>query len=199
MKNSIKEKLKQLKEVEIEGIKMYQLDDFPTPITKIENLDYFLFYLNIQSIIFYEEGISFPNRLDLFYEDIISPDKLNIEGIKDCIESNKSKLINEKSFIKAQIVYLAESETPTIRIYFIRFNEDGPLQIIGETLLYSQILFKYEEDFFSKERLDTMDELKINAEFIKTLTNTNICPIKFNNGELLPLIEIEKYREEYEN
>ena len=199
MKNKIPELLNQMQLVDMDGMKMYQLEDFPTPVTSYQNFEYLMIYFSIQSIIFYEEGISFPNKLNLFYEDIKSPDKLNIEGVKACIESHKSKLMNEKSFIKTQIIYLAESETPTIRIYFITFNQNGHLQVVSETLLYSLIMCKYEEDFFSKERLDRMEKLKINAEFIKTLTNTNICPVKFNNGELLPLIEIVKYRKQYEN
>lgn len=199
MKNNIPELLNQMQLVDMDGMKMYQLEDFPTPVTSYHNFEFLMIYFSIQSIILYEEGISFPNKFNLFYEDIKSPDKLNIEGIKACIESNKSKLINEKSFIKAQIIYSAESETPTIRIYFITFNQNGHLEVLGETLLYSIIMCKYEEDFFSKERLDTMEKLKINTEFIKILTNTNICPVKFHNGELLTLFEIEKYREQYEN
>lgn len=199
MKNKIPELLNQMQLVDMDGMKMYQLEDFPTPVTSYQNFEYLMIYFSIQSIIFYEEGISFPNKLNLFYEDIKSPDKLNIEGIKACIESHKSKLINEKSFIKTQIIFSEDIETPTIRIYFITFNKDGFLEVLGETLLYSLILFKYEDDFFSNDRLENMKEIGINTEFIKILTNTNICPVKFHNGELLTLFEIEKYREQYEN
>lgn len=198
MKSKIPEILKNFKPTENGGL-MYSLDDMPTPLITNDNYDMLMIYLNLQSIIFFEEKITFPNRMETFYVDISLKDDLNIKGIRECVEVFKDNLEKGKSFIKTNVYYRNSNSIPTIRIHFITFGEGLKNEIIGETLLYPHIFFQYDENIFTDERVKKMNEEGINSDFIKILPNTNICPVKFENGELLPLFEIEKYREQYEN
>jgi hypothetical protein len=199
IKSKIPEILKTFKEVkDKDGNDLMVFNNFPTPLTTFENFELYMIYFSIQSIILQEESVSFPIRFNLIKDIISDPSKMNVEGIKEHILLHKEKFMNGKTFLKTHIFYSENEPLPRIQLSYIVFKDDGDLTVSSETSLFSIIYYKYDENIFTDERIKKMEEHGVNSEFIKILTNTNLCPVKFENGELLPLIEIEKYRDQFE-
>lgn len=172
------------------------------PETPTEDLAFLYILMGIQSHILCEEGLSFPTRMDHF-EVHIEPNKENIErnafsleGIMEQINYFDYKLMYDKSFMKTQVMFRDDETLPTLVLYFFSFNKvTGTYNVSHESILYPLIFQDYPKNFINEERIKVMESHGINAEFIKYLPNTNLCPIHFNdNGQLLPLEEYEKNR-----
>lgn len=176
------------------------------PETPTEDLAFLYILMGIQSHILCEEGLSFPTRMDHF-EVHIEPNKENIErnafsleGIMEQINYFNYKLMYDKSFMKTQVMFRDDETLPTLVLYFFSFNKvTGTYNVSHESILYPLIFQDYPKDFINEERIKVMESHGINAEFIKYLPITNLCPIHFNdNGQLLTLEEYEKNRNHWE-
>jgi hypothetical protein len=181
------------------GKTSYMINDFPNFPSTDKNLDYLFILMSIQSIIFNEEKIYFPTKIDKWFVDI-SPSQNNItnnlftyEGINRVVKKNTKNLKDERIFVKFKILY-ENFNLPTIRIYFFKFSENGEYKIPYENFLYPYTFFVYDENIFNEERIKNMEDVGINTKFIRKLPMINICPVKYDdNGELTPLSELEKY------
>ncbi|WP_304142303.1 hypothetical protein [Mesoflavibacter zeaxanthinifaciens] len=180
------------------------LDDFPAVPTTDKNIDYLFIMMSLQSMILKEEGIEFPSFLERWCVDI-TPDgdnlknnRFSLEGIRDLVIIFKNEISKGKTFIKAQLIYEDGEELPTIRIHFFRFIKEGEYIARHESFLYPFIFFVYEENFFSEERIKAMEDNGIHFGFMEVLPVMNICRVEFDeNGNLKPLKELEKYRENW--
>jgi hypothetical protein len=201
--SQIKKILYSSNEKTINGETRCIINDFPNFPSTDKNLDYLFILMSVQSIIFKEEEISFPTKIDKWSVDI-SPTDNNItnnlfsyEGVKKVVKEFTKNLKEEKIFVKFQILF-ENINLPTIRIYFFKFSEKGEYKITNESFLYPFIFFVYDEDTFNKERIQKMEDVGMNTKFIQTLPMINICPVKYdNNGEIIILDELERYENEW--
>lgn len=185
------------------GEKRYVINDFPNFPSTDNNLDYLFLLMNIQSIIFNENNISFPTRINKWSLDII-PNEINLsnnlfsyDGIRKVINRYKNDLFEKKIFIKFQILF-ESTELPIMRIHFFNFSKNGEIKISNESSLYPFIFFVYDENTFSSYRIERMKEVGINEKFIQLLPMINLCNVEFDNdGKLTPLKEIERYVNEW--
>jgi len=177
-------------------IEINNVPDVPTSDYKIEFL-YFL--MKIQSIILGEQGVVFPNSMDTYYIDIPYQDLLSknekeaVTLIYDKVYSEKEKLEVGKSFLKFQLLFEKNPELPDVRIHFYTFHHRGTINLRYESYLYKYTFFPYDENIFTKSRIQAMDKNKMSFRFIEVLPNVSLCAIFFENGELKPLQEFEKY------
>ena len=175
---------------------------FDVPNTPTEDVDFLYLLMGTQSNILIEEGVIFPTTLDLF-NVLIEPNECNIrngtysiEGIMKQIETFKYKLDYGKPFIKCQVLYNEGRTLPTLKLQFFLFKDaHGESFIEYESQLYFYTFPHYETTLFSDERIESMTENGINADFIRHIPNVSLCPIHFDEkGNLLPLIELELSR-----
>ena len=175
---------------------------FDVPNTPTEDVDFLYLLMGTQSNILIEEGVTFPTTLDQF-NVIIEPTEVSIEngtysikGIMEQIESFKYKLKYGKPFIKCQVLYNEGRTLPTLKLQFFLFKDaHGESFIKYESQLYFYTFPHYETTLFSDERIESMTENGINADFIRHIPNISLCPIHFDEkGNLLPLIELELSR-----
>ena len=203
--SKIPEILNNAKQRQRNGELFVTLDDFPAVPTTDKNIDYLFIMMSVQSMILNEEGIEFPSFVERWSVDI-TPDgdnlknnRFSLEGIRDLVIIFKNEISKGKTFIKAQLIYEDGEELPTIRIHFFRFIKEGEDIVSHESFLYPFVFFVYEENFFSEERIKAMEDNGINFGFIEVLPVMNICRVEFDeNGQLKPLKELEKYRENWE-
>jgi len=201
--SQIKQILHSSKEEITNGETNYIINDFPNFPSTDKNLDYLFILMSVQSIIFQQEKITFPTKIDKWFVDI-SPTDTNIkdnlftyEGLKKVVKEITKNIKDGRIFVKFQIVY-ESSNLPKIRIYFFKFSENGEHHILNESFLYPFVFFVYDENTFNDERIQNMEEVGINTKFIKTLPMINICPVKYDiNRELTPLNELERYVNEW--
>ncbi|WP_304142547.1 hypothetical protein [Mesoflavibacter zeaxanthinifaciens] len=176
------------------------LDDFPPVPTTDKNIDYLFIMMSLQSIILQEEGIEFPSFLERWSIDItpnennLKNNKFSLEGIREIVSQIKTRILEGKTFFKTQVIYGNEEQLPTIRIHFFQFVKKGEYIARYESSLYPFIFFLYEENFFSDERIKTMEDNGIHFGFMEVLPIMNLCGVEFDeNGKLKPLKELERY------
>lgn len=180
------------------------LPDFPNFPTTDEKIDYLFILMSLQSIILETQGVIFPTFMKRWFSDItpnyfnLKNNKFSLDGIREKINYFSDEMSYGKNFIKTQVIYDDGEELPTIRIHFFNFNEINDNKVSNESFLYPFTFFVYDDDFFSDERVNKIEDNGINFGFLEILPNMNLCPVQFDeDGNLKPLEELERYKDNW--
>ena len=198
--NRITRILKRGEKISRNGKEMFEINNFPSVPTTDNNIDYLYILMSLNSIILRKEGVKFPTYMNRWIVEIqpteenINNNSLSLIGIKKVIENYRNQLQLGKSFIKFQVIYLNDGELPTIRILFFQLGKDGENRVSHESFLYPFLFPVYKENFFNDDRIQKMENNKINFRFIEHLPIVNLSRVEFDEkGNLTPLKELEKY------
>lgn len=174
------------------GEKLYSIEDLPP--TPTEDLDMLFTVIIFTGIHLKDAGITFPNKAFTSYLDItpvrenLDANLFTLKGMNKVIAEEMVKFKSDKVFLKTQLLYELGYNLPTIRLTFVDFCEDGDVNLITEAMLYPFIYRKYEENFFSEERIQRMVEEDLDIEFFQYLPNSRILQLKKDdNNELIPI------------
>ena len=157
------------------------------------------FYNKLELIKIDESKITFPIQLKEWVVTISPTDKVTImeyfkiDGIKKVVEENKSKLIDEVTFIKGEIYYAKKSKYPKLAVHFYQVVEDDGFLVENpsELIYYFEIFYDNPKQFTPK-RIDDLEKFVntqelfqipfLPVELVRFDKNNNIAP--FQNHEL---------------
>jgi hypothetical protein len=157
------------------------------------------FYNKLELIKIDESKITFPIKLKEWVVTISPTDKetimeyFKIDGIKKVVEENKSKLIDEVTFIKGEIYYAKKSKYPKLAVHFYQVVEDDGFLVENpsELIYYFEIFYDNPKQFTPK-RIDDLEKFVntqelfqipfLPVELVRFDKNNNIAP--FQNHEL---------------
>ena len=190
--NKIYKEIKDAKPKVENGEKLFVVENLPD--TPTENIDMLFAVLIFTSSHLKDAGITFPNKAFTSYLHI-TPTKENLEanlftiqGINTVIGQEMVKFKSDKVLLKFQLIYEYGNDLPTIRLAFVDFSEYGDINLMTEAMLYPFFYPKYEQNFFSKERIKRIEEEDLDITFLRCLPNSKILELKKDsNNELVPI------------
>ena len=157
------------------------------------------FYNKLELIKIDESKITFPIQLKEWVVTISSTDKktimeyFKIDGIKKVVEENKSKLIGNLTFIKAEIYFPKKSKYPKLAVHFYQVVEEHGFLVENpnDLVYYFEIFYDNPKQFTPKRIADlekfvnTQELFQIPClpvELVRFDEDNNITP--FLNHEL---------------
>lgn len=174
------------------GENLFVIENLPD--TPTEDINMLFAVLIFTGIHLQDAGIRFPNKAFTSYLDIppttenLEANLFTIEGMNKVIGEEMVRFKSNKVFLKTQLMYELDNGLPTIRLAFVDFHKDGDVNLISEAMLYPFIYRKYEENFFSEERIEQLTSNELDIEFIQYLPNTRILELKKGpDNELIPI------------
>ena len=190
--NEIYKQIRDAKPKQENGENLFVIENLPP--TPTEDIGMLFTVLVFTGIHLHDAGIRFPIRALTSYLDIpptienLEANLFTLKGINKVIGEEMKKFNSDKVFLKTQLMYEIGDELPTIRLAFVDFSKDGDVNLITEAMLYPFIYRKYEENFFSEERIEQLTSNELDIEFIQYLPNTRILELKNGpDNELIPI------------
>jgi hypothetical protein len=156
------------------------------------------FYRKLELIKIDESKITFPIKLKDWVITINPNDKetimeyFKIDGIKKVVEENKSKLIGNITFIKAEIFFIKKSKYPKLAVHFYQVVEEGGTLIKNASQMvdFCEIFYDNPKQFTPK-RISDLEKL-VNTEGLFQIPCLPIELVRFDeDNNITPFLNHE--------